>query len=115
MSQVTVAEVKAYLPVIHSADDALLQQLIDAAEQEACRYLNRENLATLPLEYPASSSSDAPYTEELPSSDDPIAADVRMAVFLLVKGNYRSEPGERGKYRDAALDLLAPYRNRIGV
>lgn len=115
MSQVQLSEVKAYLPVIHSGDDALLQQLIDAAEQEACRFLDRQNLATLPLEYPAESSTDAPYTEELPSSDDPIAADVRMAVFLLVKGNYRSEPGERDKYRTAAERILMPYRNRIGV
>lgn len=115
MSQVTVEEVKSYFPLIHSADDALLQKLIDAAEDEACRFMNRTNLATLPLEYPADSSSAGAYSEETPSSEDPIAPSVRMGVYLLVKANYRSDPADHAKYRAAAEVLLMPYRRAIGV
>ena len=35
MSQIQLADVKRFLRVIGSADDALLEELIDGAEQEA--------------------------------------------------------------------------------
>ncbi len=116
MSQITVAEAKLYLRVIGSADDALLQLLIDAAEQEACRFLNRENLPTLPLEYPAESSSDGPYSEEVPSSEDPVAPDVKTAVIHLVQAKYEgTKPEDQMKLRQAAEVILMPYRRGLGV
>lgn len=111
MSQITVAEARAYLRVIGSADNDLLQMLIDGAEQEACRFLNRENLPTLPLEYPAESSS-----EEVPSSEDPVVADVRVAVMHLVQSKYEAtKPEDQAKLRGAAEVILMPYRTGLGV
>jgi hypothetical protein len=116
MSQITVAEVKQYLRVIHSSDNDLLQTLIDSAEDEACRFLNRENLPTLPLEYPAESSSDAPYSEEVPSSEDPVAPSVRLAICYLVQRAYeQAKPEDATRMREAAEVLLMPYRRGLGV
>ena len=111
MSQVTVEEVKRYLRVTHASDDVLLQELIDAAEQEICRYLNRSELPTLPLEYPEEGSS-----EEEPSSTDPVAPDVRIAVITLVKAEYEGQtPEEIARYREAAINKVQPYRVGQGV
>jgi len=111
MSQVTVEEVKRYLRVTHASDDVLLQELIDAAEQEICRYLNRSELPTLPLEYPEEESS-----EEMPSSNDPVAPDVRIAVITLVKAEYEGQtPEEIARYREAAINKAQPYRVGQGV
>ena len=38
MSVINLQDVKQALRVIHAADDGLLQQLLDAAEDEACRF-----------------------------------------------------------------------------
>lgn len=116
MSQISVATAKLYLRVFHSHDDALIELLIDGAEQEACRYLNRQNLPTLPLEYPAESSSDAPYSEESPSSEDPVAPDVVIAVLHLVQSKYEgTKPEDQEKLRAAAEVILQPYRRALGV
>src|SRR5690606_14645385 len=111
MPEVTVSEVKSFLRVIHSADDAMIQILIDSAEQEACNFMNRTMLATLPIEYESDSES-----EDTPSSEDPIAADVRVAVYLLVQAKYeKPDPDEAMKMRHAAETLLWPYRRLLGV
>lgn len=116
MSQVTLQETKEYLRVIHQFDDALIQTLIDSAEDEACRFLNRENLPTLPLEYPAESSSDGPYSEEIPSSQDPIAPSVKLAIFYLVQRAYEQmDPDKADKVRSSAETILMPFRRGLGV
>lgn len=116
MSQVTLSETKQYLRVIHSADDALIQTLIDSAEDEACRFLNRENLPTLPLEYPAESSSDGPYSEEAPSSEDPVAPSVKLAILYLVQRAYEQpDPDKADAMRRSAETILMPYRRGLGV
>ena len=117
MSQVTVAEVKAFLRLIHSGDDDLLQTLIDAAEDEVCRFCDRTELPTLPLDYPPeydSSSSEIP--EDVPSSEDPIAPSVRQAIYYLVQANgYAPDMDQANKLREASRTLLFPYRARLGV
>jgi hypothetical protein len=111
MSTITVATLKQYLRVVHSADDALLETLLDGAEAEACRFLNRTELPTLPLEYPSESSS-----EEVPSSEDPVAPDVVVGVCLLVKADYEATtPAEVAGYRLAAETKLQPYRTEMGM
>lgn len=116
MSTITVVTLKSYLRVMHAFDDALLGTLLDGAEAEACRFLNRTMLPTLPLEYPAESSSDGPYSEETPSSEDPVAPDVVIAVCLLVKADYEATtPAEVAGYRLAAETKLQPYRAAMGV
>lgn len=111
MSQIQLADVKRFLRVIGTADDAMLEELIAGAEQEACRFLGRSELPTLPLEYPAESSS-----EEVPSSEDPVVADVRVAVMHLVQSKYEAtKPEDQAKLRAAAEVILAPYRTGLGV
>lgn len=117
MSVITLASVKRFLRVIHSADDVLLQGLVDSAEEEAMRFTNRTQLPTLPVDYPPeydSSSSEIP--EDVPSSEDPIASDVFTAVCLLVKADYEATtPEEITGYRKAAECKLWPYRAMLGV
>ena len=111
MSQVDLDLVKADLRIIHDEDDLLLQQLIDSAEQECLRFLNRSQLPTLPLEYPADSSS-----EEVPSEDDPVAADVVRGICCMVRSDYdESDPEKRKGWRAAAESLWMPYRTGLGV
>lgn len=111
MSAVTLAQVKADLRITHTDDDTLLQILIDASEDEACRFLNREQLATLPVDYPESDES-----EDVPSVDDPLAGSMYAAIFLLVRAKYDSAtPDEIAKVRTCAETLLMPYRTEMGV
>ncbi len=108
---ITVSEVKLFLRVFHADDDALLETLIEASEDEALRFLNRSELPTLPLEYPSSSES-----EEVPSSEDPIAPSVRVAIYFLVQSKYEAmEPDKVMQLRKAAETLLHPYRAEVGV
>lgn len=44
MSYVTLEQAKAHLAVVHSDDDVLIQDLIDAAESYAASYMGRENI-----------------------------------------------------------------------
>ena len=111
MSTIDLPTVKRYLRVIHNADDTLLQQLLDSAEDEAARYLNREYLPTLPPDDPSSEES-----EQVPSSEDPVAPAVIEAVCLLVKASYEATtPEEVAGYRRAAEVKLHPYRIKLGV
>lgn len=111
MSIVTVAEVKAWCRVFHSADDALLQDLIDQAEDEALRFLNRTQAPTLPVDDPSESSS-----EQIPSSDDPAAKSYNKAVCLLVQAAYEMpKPEDQAKMRMNAETVLFPYRRNLGV
>lgn len=110
MSTIKLADVKLALRVFHNADDVLLQSLTDAAEDEALRFLNRTELPTLPLDYPESPSS-----EDVPSSEDPIAPSVFTAVVCLVKADYEAPVNEIEALRKAAETKLMPYRTGLGV
>lgn len=110
MSVINLQDVKQVLRVIHSADDEMLQQLLDAAEDEACRFCNRTQLPTLPVDSPSSSSS-----EDVPSSEDPIAPSVFTAVVCLVKADYEATPAEALHLRNLAETKLMPYRIGLGV
>ena len=102
---------KRRLRVIGSASDEEIQQLLDGAEQEAVRYMNRAQLPTLPQDWPVTESS-----EEVPSSEDPVAADVVEGVLLLCIASWNAAtPEEVAGYRRAAEVKLHPYRLHIGV
>ncbi len=119
MSVVTLEEVKAHLRVVHDADDGTIQVAIDGAEAEAMRYLGRTQLPTLPLDYPpeyASDDAESPLPEDVPSSEDPIADDVRVAIYLLVQATYAADSAdEMMKLRAVAEMKLHPYRAGLGV
>jgi hypothetical protein len=112
VSYVELPIVRAWLRVIGTADDVLIQRLIDQAEDEAMRFLNRTMPPTLPLEYPSECQS----SEEIPSSDDPIAPSFEKAVCILVQAAYEQpDPDKAAKMRDNAFALLWPYRAMIGA
>ena len=109
MSVIALATVKAYLRVTHTSDDTLLQTLLDGAEDEALRYMNRSELPGLPYDLPEDSSSEPDIdTETL------IAPSVVIGVALLVAAEYEAAPDERATLRAAAECKLQPYRTELG-
>ena len=93
MSVITLADAKSYLDVIHTYDDDKLQNLLDAAEDEAARFLNVASLTE--------------YTE-LPWA-------IYIGVLLLLQSNYEASPDDMPKLRSAAESKLMPYRVEMGV
>jgi hypothetical protein len=109
VSVIALATVKAYLRVTHTSDDTLLQTLLDGAEDEALRYMNRSELPGLPYDLPEDSSSEPDIdTETL------IAPSVVIGVALLVAAEYEAAPDERAVMRSAAECKLQPYRTELG-
>lgn len=100
MSQLTLSEAKGFLDVIHSADDAKLQLLLDAAEDEARAFMNRDDL----IEWNSNVSS-----------TDPIPGSIKIGVLLLLQANYQANPDDADKLRKAAEIKLMPYRLEMGV
>ena len=102
MSIITLEIAKQYLDVIHNADNAKLQRLLDGAEDEAAQYMNRSLSDLLPEEV----SSENP--DDLPGS-------VLLGVMLLLQAAYQATPDDAEKLRRAAEVKLAPYRCGWGV
>lgn len=102
MSTIDLTTAKQYLDVIHSADDAKLQMLLDGAEDEAAQYMNRP-LAEMRFEEVSSEQPDA-----LPGS-------VVLGVMLLLQAAYQATPDDAEKLRRAAEVKLTPYRIGWGV
>lgn len=100
MSQITLSEAKSFLDVIHSSDDAKLQLLLDAAEDEARAFMNRDDL----IEWDSNVSS-----------TDPIPGSIKIGVLLLLQANYQASPDDADKLRKAAEIKLMPYRLEMGV
>lgn len=100
MSVITLSEAKAFLDVIHSSDDTKLQLLLDAAEDEARMFMNRDDL----VEWNSNVSS----TDDIPGS-------IKIGVLLLLQSNYQSTPDEAMKLRQVAEIKLMPYRIEMGV
>lgn len=108
---ITLSQIKADLRIIHNADDALLQILLNASVDEALRYMNRDELPTLPYDLPEEESS-----EDVPSSEDPIVPSVYAAIFLLVRAKYEGmEANEIAALRLCAETIMQPYRTEIGI
>jgi len=112
MSYVTLAQVKEALRQTQNSDDNLLTRLIASAEEECLRFLGRTELPTLPVEYPVVSSDGSLVSEEVPSSGDPVVADVVNGIILMVQADYDGDPLMRDKLRQAAEALWMPYAVR---
>lgn len=111
MSVIALATAKAYLRVTHSADDTLLQTLLDAAEDEALRFMNRSELPGLPYDLPEDSSSEPDVASEVQ-----VAPSVVVGVCLLVKAQYDETEGAKvSDWRKAAETVLQPYRTEMGA
>lgn len=111
MSDIALADVKAFLRVTGSADDTLLGQLLDGAEAEVCRFCGRLELPTLPPDLPTSDGA-----EDDVSSYDLVAPDVKVAVFMLVQAAYEAtSPDDMAKIRAAVETKCMPYRTGLGA
>lgn len=100
MSVITLSEAKGFLDVIHSSDDTKLQLLLDAAEDEARSFMNRDDL----IEWDTNIST-----------TDPIPGSIKIGVLLLLQANYQATPDDADKLRKAAEVKLMPYRLTMGV
>lgn len=121
MSVIDLSEAKAFLDVIHDADDSKLQMLLDAAEDEAAQFMWRVAVngacRTMPLNViDPSAPSDAvlePVADDIESGELP--ASVKVGVLLLLQASYQAAPDEVEKLRSAAEVKLTPYRCGMGV
>ena len=93
MSVISLTDAKAFLDVIHSSDDVKLGNLLEAAEDEAAKFLNVVSLDEW---------------TELPFS-------IFIGVLLLLQANYQATPDDMPKLRMAAETKLMPYRVEMGV
>lgn len=93
MGVILLADAKSFLDVIHDADDDKLQMLLDAAEDEAAKFLNVDGLTEW---------SELPYS-------------IIIGVLLLLQSNYQASPDDMPKLRAAAEGKLIPYRVLMGV
>ena len=100
MSVITLSEAKSFLDVIHNSDNAKLQLLLDAAEDEARMFMNRDDL----IEWNSNIST-----------TDPVPASIKIGVLLLLQANYQASPDDAEKLRRAAEVKLLPYRLLMGV
>lgn len=100
MSVITLSEAKSFLDVIHNSDDSKLQLLLDAAEDEARMFMNRDDL----IEWNTNIST-----------TDPVPGSIKIGVLLLLQSNYEASPDDAEKLRRAAEVKLMPYRLEMGV
>jgi hypothetical protein len=99
MSTISLEAVKGDLRVTHDADDALLQTLLEASEDEASRFLGVSGLDPDAL-----------------GGGDGLPPSIHAAVFLLVRAKYETvDPTDIRKLRDCAEMLLMPHRVNLGV
>lgn len=103
MSYIDLADVKAFLNVIHSHDDAKIQALLDGAEAAALDFLNRTHFGELCEE-----DSNYDGTVSLPDN-------VRIGVYFLVSQYYDGRPEDQEIIQKTAERLLIPYRCEMGI
>ena len=102
MSVIALPTAKSFLDVVHGADDAKLQDLLDGAEDEALRFMNRTHFA-------------GECGAEPTAVPDSMPASVKVAVLLLLQATYQATPDDADKLRKAAEIKLMPYRCGMGV
>lgn len=103
MSTVPLSIAKAFLNVIHNADDIILLQLLNGAEAEALNFLDRTDFGSIVMCNEASSG-----TMILP-------ADAQLGVLILLQAAYQASPDEAEQLRRVAEVKLMPYRRNLGV
>ncbi len=109
MSVIQLATAKAYLDVIHSADDAKLQLLLDGAEDEAVQFMGRGLLQP----HPTAVIVDGVLVIAPPLEVPP--ASVVLGVMLLLQAAYQATPDDAAKLRAAAEIKLHPFRIGLGA
>lgn len=115
MSVVGLEQVKAFLDVTFSSDDEKIQMLIDAAEDEAAKYLDRGGKLPRAGE-PCPNECESESTLNPVSDSNDIAPSVRNGIFLLVQSMYdQPAPEEMDRTRQLAFAVMRPYRCGMGV
>lgn len=109
MSDLTLVEVKKYLDVIHNADDDKLRLLLEAAEDEARNFMDRDNLT----DWEGCCDSESISSEAV--SEIAMPASVRLGILILVQAAYQASPADMEQLRKVAEVKLMPYRCRLGV
>ncbi|AZR95103.1 hypothetical protein BBB39_16085 [Bordetella trematum] len=104
MSVISLETAKRFLDVIHNADDAKLQMLLDSAEDEAVQYMNRGLLEPIP----AVIMVDGVLVDADPLTAPPDS--MVLGVMLLLQASYQASPDDIAKLRAAAEVKLAPHR-----
>ena len=97
---------KSFLDVIHNSDDDKLQMLLDGAEDEAARFMNRQGLVGPWCDWEP---------EEGATGKDAIPPSVVIGALLLLQAVYQAKPDEAADYRAAAETKLNPQRIEMGV
>jgi hypothetical protein len=105
MSIIALQLVKDALRQTQADDDALLQRLLDSAEDECKRFLGVDDLAPLVQPIVLSSSSSSSSSEEVVA----YAPAVVNGIILMVQADYDGDIREREQYRTAAESLWMPY------
>lgn len=108
MSDLTLTEVKKYLDVIHNADDDKLRLLMEAAEDEALQFMDRDDLINWD-----GCCSESPVSEQ--PSEISMPGSVRLGILILIQAAYQASPQDQEQLRKVAETKLMPYRCRLGV
>ncbi|MCX5592802.1 head-tail connector protein [Alcaligenes endophyticus] len=95
MAVIALESAKAFLDVIHDADDTKLQMLLDGAIDGAERFIGRK------LEEAAAAEGN----QQLP-------ANMVVGVMLFLQADYQASPDDAPKLRAAAEIKLKPYRKK---
>lgn len=104
----TLDDIKRDLRVTHDDDDAMLEVLIASAKDQALRFIDQDELPTIPVDSSSSSSSSIG-SLEYPGS-------IRTALILLVRCLYDpADAKEIEATRKAAETMLMPYRAGLGA
>ena len=96
MSVINLEVVKSYLRVTQDSDDGLLQMLLDGAESEAVKCMNRTGLPLTP--------------------EGLVEPNVVVGICILVKSQYDSDkPGDMDVFKSRAVSLFDYDRPVIGI
>lgn len=106
MSRIALSIAKEFLDVFHSSDDAKLQMLLDAAEDEALQYMNRDDL-------------NGPWEAFAPlvgaTGESTLPPSVVLGVMLFLQAAYQASPEDMTKLRAAGEIKLHPQRILLGA
>jgi len=97
MSVISIYTAQEYLDVSHYLDMDKVQNLLDAAEDEAVQYMGHGLL------------------DPVSDPDQKPPPSVVLAVLLLLQAAYQASPDDAEKLRRAAEVKLAPYRTKWGA
>lgn len=104
MSRVTVAEAKSWSKIYFAEEDAIVQTLIDAAEEHVADFVGRDNLDDFAIPAPI----DSPPAPDSPASET-LTAKVKVVVLQVFDELYQN----RGVTVVGTIQTEGPMWQRI--